>query len=329
MGKSEIIVKSLLCEIRAGLYCPDMPFPGDIAISRRFNVSRETARKGLESLKSAGLIRSRRGSGTVLSCMQNRTIPFVGVIATDDDGCDCISQFQDEVAELAFVRGFAVAFEKCRSRTVEEFKATVVNATMRLVGNGAAGIVYMMGRTAICASEFTDLVLSLSFAAGVYVVLASVGLDSTPEVQGCDRVLCDMFQAGVAVGGMLFERGISDVALVGGPLGRETYSYLATGFNFKGIFEIRNATSVHDCRSSNADKSRRRTEMVAHVFLDADGSESSAEGIAVKPDRKAMAMASINCLLSRILLPSRQPIDVRVTPIIVGLNPSGYSDTSM
>ena len=327
MGKSEIIAKSLLCEIRAGLYCPDMPFPGDIAISSRFNVSRETARRGLESLKTSGLIRSRRGSGTVLSCMQNRTVPFVGVIATDDSGCDCISHFRDEVAEMACERGFAVAFEKCKSRTEEEFKEAVVSATMRLVGNGAAGIVYLMGRSAICAGEFTDLVLSLSFAAGVHVVLASAGLDSTPEVQGCDRVLCDMFQAGVAVGGMLFKRGISDVALVGGPLGREAYSYLATGFNFKGIFEIRNATSVHDCRSSNADKSRRRTERVAYVFLDADGSESSVEGIAVKPDRKAMAMASINCLLSRIQLPSRQPIDVRVSPIIVGLGPSRYFDS--
>jgi GntR family transcriptional regulator len=65
--KHERIVAALEAEIRTGLVKRGAQLPGEVALARRFQVSRNTVRSALAELCRAGLIATRTGKGSCSS----------------------------------------------------------------------------------------------------------------------------------------------------------------------------------------------------------------------------------------------------------------------
>ena len=65
--KYQRIQQQLLSEILTGAYQNDADFPSENALTRRFGVSRMTARRALDELSKAGYITRIPGKGTMLN----------------------------------------------------------------------------------------------------------------------------------------------------------------------------------------------------------------------------------------------------------------------
>ena len=70
--KHERISATLAEEIAAGCFAPGAQLPGEVALARRFGVSRTTVRAALAALTQGGLIATRTGKG---SFVQRRGVP--------------------------------------------------------------------------------------------------------------------------------------------------------------------------------------------------------------------------------------------------------------
>lgn len=64
---SDVLYRDILAEIRYGDFRDQARLPSEIELSQRFSVSRPIVREALGRLRSEGIIRSRRGSGSFVT----------------------------------------------------------------------------------------------------------------------------------------------------------------------------------------------------------------------------------------------------------------------
>ncbi|WP_168990460.1 FadR/GntR family transcriptional regulator [Aureimonas flava] len=71
------IVAALRDEIARGLYPVGSKMPTELGLSDRFGVSRSVVREAIATLRAAGMLRSRRGSGIYVERAEGHVDPFV------------------------------------------------------------------------------------------------------------------------------------------------------------------------------------------------------------------------------------------------------------
>ena len=59
-------------DIMDGKFKPDIPLPGEIELSERYRISRQSARKAIQALEKSGLVRRERGRGTFVIPAEER-----------------------------------------------------------------------------------------------------------------------------------------------------------------------------------------------------------------------------------------------------------------
>ncbi|MBW1867720.1 MAG: GntR family transcriptional regulator [Deltaproteobacteria bacterium] len=57
------VEESLRQNIADGVYLPDQPIPTEIALQKKYDVSRETVRRAINNLVLAGLVEKSKGCG--------------------------------------------------------------------------------------------------------------------------------------------------------------------------------------------------------------------------------------------------------------------------
>ena len=68
------VEENLRRDIANRIYRPDQPIPSEIALQKKYNVSRETVRRAVNNLVSAGLVEKRRGVGTFVTRKRQNAI---------------------------------------------------------------------------------------------------------------------------------------------------------------------------------------------------------------------------------------------------------------
>jgi GntR family transcriptional repressor for pyruvate dehydrogenase complex len=69
----EEVVKQIIYMIKSGNWKPGQMIPGEMDLSKQFNVSRNSMREALKALQLTGILESKAGKGTFLTddCIQN------------------------------------------------------------------------------------------------------------------------------------------------------------------------------------------------------------------------------------------------------------------
>jgi GntR family transcriptional regulator len=68
------VEENLRRDIANRLYQPDQPIPTEIALQKKYDVSRETVRRAVNNLVLAGLVEKRKGVGTFATCKRQNVI---------------------------------------------------------------------------------------------------------------------------------------------------------------------------------------------------------------------------------------------------------------
>jgi GntR family transcriptional regulator len=68
------VEENLRRDIANRIYRPDQPIPTEIALQKKYDVSRETVRRAVNNLVLAGLVEKRKGVGTFVTCKRQNVI---------------------------------------------------------------------------------------------------------------------------------------------------------------------------------------------------------------------------------------------------------------
>jgi GntR family transcriptional regulator, arabinose operon transcriptional repressor len=100
-------------DIMAGKFSPDIPLPGEIELSERYRISRQSARKAIQALEKSGLVRRERGRGTFVIPAEKREAGIerkalhimCGVVWLELGSGEYAEKFIDGASEYAFRAG--------------------------------------------------------------------------------------------------------------------------------------------------------------------------------------------------------------------------------
>jgi GntR family transcriptional regulator, arabinose operon transcriptional repressor len=100
-------------DIMTGKFKPDIPLPGEIELSERYHISRQSTRKAIQALEKSGLVKRERGRGTFVvpaeergTGIERKALHIMCGVAWLDVGLDEYSgKFIDGASEYAFRAG--------------------------------------------------------------------------------------------------------------------------------------------------------------------------------------------------------------------------------
>ena len=139
-ARSVQILKTLKDEILTGRYAKARVFPSEVALSRRFGVSRSMMTIVVGELEKQGLVSRKQGRGTFVT--NNATSRKIGLIVP---GVACTDFFQPRVSEinqLARQEDYTLLFAEVFSMDREERIHQVRELAAEFIKKRVAGVIY-------------------------------------------------------------------------------------------------------------------------------------------------------------------------------------------
>ena len=208
------IAKAFRDEILNGAYSGDEPFPSLTQIMRRFGISRPNAVRGVAELKRLGLVKTRRGSGTVVSYKKLK----IGLAIPGTADSEFFTAIMDGIVALCaknnvdLVVGNVFPFE--HELRVQRFE----DLARRLVAMRVSGIIMQPAEFTKSSESINRRVLDNFEKARIPVVLIDYDIVPPPERSNYDLVSINNFEAGRRLAAHLREAGVRKVSFQHYPL---------------------------------------------------------------------------------------------------------------
>ena len=211
-AKRALILEELKAEILAGKYPSSSAFPSEIALSRRYKVSRGTIAFVVEELKREGLVSRRRGSGTfVTPAALSRKI---GIMVSGIAYAELFPPVVGEITRLAEDEGYAVVLGDTGVRRPEKMAARARRFAVKLVEQGVSGVIFQPLEFVEDSERLNRELVSIFDAANVAVVLFDYDFGSPASHGGYDVVGINNYDAGFRLGAHLAERKARKVSFL-------------------------------------------------------------------------------------------------------------------
>jgi LacI family transcriptional regulator len=206
------ILETLQREIAAGRYSADGKLPGEIALTRRFRVSRPTVAHALDGLRARGLIERRPGAGTFL----RSTVPlhggFLGLIGAGIDHTEILGPIGAELTHSAGEAGFRLLLgDAGRSEREAE------RLTREFLARGVSGVFLAPLETSERRELLNRRMAAMLRSAGIPLILLDRDLLDFPDRSDVDLVAVDDVRAGFQVASHLLRGGRRSLAFVARP----------------------------------------------------------------------------------------------------------------
>lgn len=204
--KKYLTVCSILkSEISSGKYDSHGNFPSVVSTIRRFGISRLTAVKVFDVLKSEGLIYSRGGSGTFVT--KQDVSRKIGLIMPGLAVSEFFHPIATTLIHLANSHGYTLLLGQTFSPDLLTRVKEAKELAAEMIRNHVAGVIYQPFETAPSDSETNQRILRLLKAKHIPVVLldrdlvlpparSDYDLVSINNVDACDRLTQHMVEAG-------------------------------------------------------------------------------------------------------------------------------------
>lgn len=206
------IFETLQREISEGRFAITGQLPGEIALTRRFRVSRPTVARALDGLRSQGLIERRPGAGTFLRRAAAVSGGLLGLIGAGIDHTEILGPIGAELARSAqdaghrLILGDSGHSERDAERLTREFLA-----------RGVSGVFLAPLEVARQRELINRRLVTLLRDAGIAVILLDRDLLDFPARSDLDLVAVDDVRAGFQVASHLLRGGRTHLAFVARP----------------------------------------------------------------------------------------------------------------
>ena len=203
-SKTAQLFRKLKDEIRAGMYAKSSTFPSEVALSRRFGVSRSLMTNVVRELEREGLVSRSQGRGTFVA---NRAASRrIGLIVPGVAVTDFFKPVVSEINRLARESGYELRFGEVWSDVREERIAQVRELAAEFVKEDVAGVIYEPLAGPV-GDEINPQVLELFARKKIPVVLLDCDIVPFPERSRYDVVGVNDLEAGARIAKHLMDVG--------------------------------------------------------------------------------------------------------------------------
>jgi GntR family transcriptional regulator, arabinose operon transcriptional repressor len=274
--KHQAIFETLQQDILQGHYAPGGLLPSEIALSRRWKVSRPTVSRALRDLQNLGLLERRAGSGTYVRADLRTTRPVLGMLVEGLGNTEILDPICAEITRAAQERGCNVLSGGLLDN------ASFSEHIQEWVKSGVRGVFFApVERMENREAYNLEIVRKLS-EAKLSVALIDRDLLEFPQRSDHDLIALDNFQAGCILADHIAELGAKRIAFIAKP------DYPATT----------------DLRLAGIREGARRAGLAAVDFLTGNPEQSEFVSRILRSSRKYDAIVCSNDLTAAQLLQS-------------------------
>ena len=225
-SKTAQLFRKLKDEIMAGMYAKSRIFPSEVALSRRFGVSRSLMTNVVKELEREGLVSRRQGRGTfVATRCASRSIGLIvpGVAVTD-----FFKPIVSEINRLVRESGYELRFGEVWSDVREERIAQVRELAAEFVKENVAGVIYEPLAGPI-GDEVNPSILELFGRNRIPVVLLDCDIVPFPNRSCYDVIGVNDLEAGARIANHLMDAGAKRIHFLVGQLFPTTFANRLAG----------------------------------------------------------------------------------------------------
>lgn len=208
-ARSVQILKTLKDEILTGRYVKLRTFPSEVALSRRFGVSRSMMTIVVGELEKQGFVSRMQGRGTFVTNHGNPR--KIGLLVPGIAYCEIYPPIVSEISRLAQVCDYKLLIGDIPCATARTRMAQAMRVAKDIVRDRVAGVIYQPIEDAVDADECNHRILSLFADAGIPVVLIGYDVVRAPGRSDYDIVGINNFDAGFRIARHLVGIGVKRI----------------------------------------------------------------------------------------------------------------------
>ena len=211
LPKHTVIYQRLHAAIQRGEYQAGDRLPSEIALARKWHVSRPTVAHALRDLQGLGLIERQAGAGTFVRPPSVPTAGILGLIADGLGATEIVDPLAVEISQAAQQTGWSVL----RGTAVADRQADDVAREWK--GRGVAGVFFAPIEHHPVRAALNRAIVDRLEHHGIAVVLLDRDLGEFPERSHLDLVSIDDFFAGFELADHLLDRGSRRIIFLARP----------------------------------------------------------------------------------------------------------------
>lgn len=215
-GHKEVF-EALRREILAGKYDGDRRLPSEVALARRFGVSRPTVSRVTLDLKREGLIATHQGTASTITRFALNATGALGLVVPGENYAEIFKPLDRRLAHLADRSGWDL------------IRGEIKGADPKVRAREARRLAYQFAKERVCGVFFQPIeylkdsamasedIIRYFERSGIAVVLLDYDIAPPPERSRYDVVGIDNFAAGLAIGRHFVRTGAKRIAFLHRP----------------------------------------------------------------------------------------------------------------
>jgi LacI family transcriptional regulator len=219
-SKSSQLYAKLKSDILSGRYSESCAFPSEVALSRRFGVSRSMMTNVVRELERDGLVARYQGCGTFVT--KHGASRKIGLLVPGVSITDFFKPIVSEINRLACKEGYDLRFREIWSNEHEGRLAQMRDFVADFIKGSVAGVIYepLAGAT---GDELNSRIMNLFDKKKIPVVLLDCDIVQSPERSHYDVVGVNDFEAGASITRHLLSVGAKRIHFLIGSLQPATF----------------------------------------------------------------------------------------------------------
>lgn len=225
-SKSSRLYMQLKNEILSGRYTKSCAFPSEVALSRRFGVSRSMMTNVVRELERDGFVSRSQGSGTFVT--KRGASRKIGLLVPGIAITDFFKPVVSEINRLAANEGYELRFREVWSATHNERIAQMREFAAEFIRGGVAGVIYepLAGED---GDAINARILNLFDRKKIPVVLLDSDITRFPDRSRYDVVGVNDIEAGARIVKHLVSVGAKRIHFLIGKLFPPTFANRLAG----------------------------------------------------------------------------------------------------
>ncbi len=211
LPKHAVIYQRLHAAIQRGDYPPGERLPSEIALGRRWRVSRPTIARALRDLQAQGLIERQAGAGTFV---RPPAVPQAGLLGLVADGLGA-TEIMDPLAAKLSDAARTAGWNLLRGEAVADRPADAIAREWR--DRGVTGVFFAPIEHHPVRAALNHAIAERLDHHGMAVVLLDRDLGEFPERSRFDLVSIDDFFAGFELAAHVLDTGVRRLLLLARP----------------------------------------------------------------------------------------------------------------
>ena len=215
-GHKEVF-DALRREILAGKYDAEKRLPSEMALARRFGVSRPTISRVTLDLKREGLVITRKGAPTTITRYALNATGAIGLVVPGEGYAEIFRPLERRLERLAERAGWDLVHGEIKSKDPKVRAREVRRLAYQFSKEHVAGVFFQPLEFVKDAPKASEEAVRYFDEAGIAVVLLDYDIAPPPARSRYDVVGIDNVAAGLAIGRHLVRAGAKRIAFLHRP----------------------------------------------------------------------------------------------------------------